>query len=471
MVRTILWSILILFPVAAWSQRDTLLIYSLEDLYRQNYWLTSPNPIGLTFNKSASFSIAKAGFSYSNGNPGNPVFPASAHRYSADCQSFQQIGKVSLYGRLSYSFNKEHGVSLNGMTNAYWQAVHLYDSVSGNRQSEKYRLAASFSLPLNKRWLIGARADYNVEQTAKDTDPRHKNQWMAWRLTPGAGYRYGKSRFGISFHYSVKKEEVDYRTMGSHRDYPIMVGYPLGYAKGLPQKESADWHYTGQETGGSFQMDIPLGRFSFFQEICGSAFNQKVISNRIQNRKEADTDGWQTAYKGHLQKQNLHNRQEWLGYILINRFKNYDPLQEQTESGIWQSHGEVLRSSYQHGLYALKYTYERLNPEQYPTFTFTSGIIYHQTKTSLFFYPIEHAQRDNNVTVHSTAIRTLSLKRAQLKLSLGGHYRTNQQWGLTPSVTYTRTTPLSWFVRLGGTYISEKRRAYRKIETQFGWLF
>lgn len=471
MKRIIAGSLLFLLPVAAWPQRDTIPLFSVEDVYRLNYWLSSANPTSFSYNKFRSFSIVQAGYRHDHGNLGNPVVPVSANRYFADCQSFQQIGKVSLYGKLSYSLKKERQVSLNGMTNAYWQAVHLYDSVSGNRQSEKYRLAGGVSLPLSKRWLIGVRADYDVEQTAKDTDPRHKNQWMAWRLTPGAGYRYGKSRLGISLYYSVKKEEIDYRTIGNQKDYPILAGYPLGYNKSLPQKESANWHYKGEETGGSFQMDIPLGRSRFFQQVHGNVLNQKVTSNRIQNRKEAGTDGWQMDYKGYLQKQNLHTRHEWTGYILINRFKNYDPLQEQTTSGMWQSYGEVLRSSRQGGFYALKYTYERLDQEQYPTFTFTSGLTYHQTATSLFFYPTEYVRRDNNLTVYSTAIRTLSLKGGQLKLSLGGHYRTDSQWGFTPSATYTHTTPLSWFVRLTGTHISEKSKTYKKIETHFGWLF
>lgn len=464
-------SLFILLPVAAWPQRDTLSIFSLEDVYRQNDWLLSGNPISLSFNKFRSFSIAKAGFSHSDGNLGNPARPASANRYFITCQSFQQVGKVSLYGNLSYALHKEHRVSLNGMTNAYWQAVNLYDSISGNRQSEKYRLTGGISLPLTNRWLIGAKADYHVEQTAKDTDPRHKNQWMTWQLTPGAGYRYGKTRFGLSLYYSVKKEGIDYRNMGNHRDYPIRVAYPLGYNKSLPPNESANWHYTGQETGGALQADIPLGRFRLFQQIQGGGLNQKVISNPIQNRQEAHSDGWQIAYKGHLQKQTLHARHEWTADIQLSRFKNYDPLQEQMPGGIWQSHGEVLRSSRQTELYTFNYKYERLNKKQYPSFTFISGVIYYLTETSLFFYPTEYAQANHYLTMHSTAVRTLSLKRGQLKWTLGGHYRTTPQWGLNSAVTYTRTSPLSWFVRLGGAYQKERNTIYGKLEIQFGWLF
>lgn len=460
-------SLLFLLPVAAWPQRDTIPLFSLEDVYRQNYWLSSGNPISLSFNKFRSFSIAQATYRHSKGNFGNPALPASANRYFIDCQSFQQLGKASLSGHISYSLNKEHQVSLNGMTNSYWQAVHLYDSISGNRHSEKYRLGGGVSLPLDKHWLIGVGADYNVEQTAKDTDPRHKNQWMAWQLAPGTSYRHRKTRLGASLYYSVKKEEIDYRNMGNHTDYPILIGYPLGYNKSLPQKESVHWHYTGQEKGASLQVDLPLRSFRFFQQIQGSVSHQKVMSNRIQNRKEAHTDGWKIAYKGHLLRQTLHARQEWNAYILYNRFKNYDPLQEQTAAGIWQSYGEVLRSSRQTELYTFNYKYERLNKEQYPFFAFTSGVIYYKTGTSLFFYPTEYAQSHHNGTIYSTATQTFCLKRGHLKAALRGHYQTNSRWGLNSSLTYTRTQPLSWFVRLTGSYIT----AYRKIETQFGWLF
>lgn len=69
--------------------------------------------------------------------------------------------------------------------------------------------------------------DYKVQMTAKDTDPRNKNEWSEWILMPGVGYRLGNHTLGLSLMYADKKETVDYRNMGTHAVYPFFCGIPL----------------------------------------------------------------------------------------------------------------------------------------------------------------------------------------------------------------------------------------------------
>lgn len=131
-------------PVVARAQSDTLRIPSMSEVYQQNCWLSASNPVGLSQNKFSSFSIAEVGYCHSNGNLEKVSLPASANIYSVLSESFQTLGKVSLYGRLGYMQNRNRGQNWNGMTNDYWQSMNLCDSVSGKRNSEMYHLAGAF---------------------------------------------------------------------------------------------------------------------------------------------------------------------------------------------------------------------------------------------------------------------------------------------------------------------------------------
>ena len=284
--REILFGLFLSLSMTVSAQTDTLSIPSTEEVYRQNYWLTGTNPVGLSFNRFRSFSVAEASYSHHKGNFGNVSIPASADIYSVYSESFQTVDKVSIYGKIGYTQFQNRQQNWNGMTGDYWQAVNLCDSISGKQRSEEYQLAGGFSLPVHPRWLLGAKADYRVQLTAKDTDPRNKNQWMEWRLTPGVGYLYGNLHLGASLLYVRRKETVNYQNMGSHTTYPVLVAYPLGFFKTLSWGENVNWYYSGQEVGGALQLHFNRGSFQLYQDISGSAAWQTVESDRIKNKKE-----------------------------------------------------------------------------------------------------------------------------------------------------------------------------------------
>ncbi len=390
--REILFGLFLSLSMTVSAQTDTLSIPSTEEVYRQNYWLTGTNPVGLSFNRFRSFSVAEASYSHHKGNFGNVSIPASADIYSVYSESFQTVDKVSIYGKIGYTQFQNRQQNWNGMTGDYWQAVNLCDSISGKQRSEEYQLAGGFSLPVHPRWLLGAKADYRVQLTAKDTDPRNKNQWMEWRLTPGVGYLYGNLHLGASLLYVRRKETVNYQNMGSHTTYPVLVAYPLGFFKTLSWGENVNWYYSGQEVGGALQLHFNRGSFQLYQDISGSAAWQTVESDRIKNKKEGETDSWQVEYKGKLQKVCPDHKHEWEWLATFNHADNFDPLQHQVEYNTWQSDGRLLRSTRRTSRYALTYGYYQLRDAWHSRFSILSGITYRQAKTALLFYPAEYTQ-------------------------------------------------------------------------------
>lgn len=510
--REILFGLLFSLSTTVSAQTDTLYIPSIKEVYRHNSWLGGANPVGLSFNRFRSFSVAEASYGHHKGNFGNVSLPASADVYSVYSESFQTVNKVSLYGKIGYTQFQNRQQNWNGMTGDYWQAINLCDSISGKQRSEQYQLSGGFSLPIHRQWLLGVKADYKVQLTAKDIDPRNKNQWMEWRLTPGVGYLCGNLHLGASLLYVHRKETVDYQNMGSHTTYPVLVAYPLGFFKTLSWGEKVNWYYTGQEVGGALQFDLNRGSFQLYQEICGSFAGQTAESDRIKNKKEGETDSWQVEYKGKLQQVFPGCRHEWEWLATFSHADNFDPLQHQVESDTWQSDGRLLRSTRRTSRYALNYGYYRLRDAWHSYFYILSGISYRQAKTALLFYPAEYTQPIHRFTIHTTFVQNFLLPNASLDLSLGAQYgkgggsimeekqlspeenapeitlwqnhsrlqqvfdyETMSRWGLHSSVTYTRSASFRWFIQLTFDFEKTPRDVIytdsRKITAQIGLLF
>lgn len=512
--RAALLILFALLAISAFSQSDTLRIPSMEAVRRQNVWLAGANPVALSMNDFRSFSVAEATYTHQAGALGNPMLPASADRYAVRCESYQTLGSLSLYGKLGYALTNRQRLNWSGMTGSHWSAANLCDSVSGNQRAEQYELTGAFSLPFGRHWLIGTRFDYLVQQTAKDTDPRNRNQWMEWQLTPGISYERNRLRLGLSLLYIRRKEGVDYRHVSSHVTYPVFVAYPLGFFGTLSGNEPINWQYAGHEAGGALQMSFVRPQMRLFQQLGGNLIRQNVESNRVENRSPSETDAWRVTYVGRVEHLLPHARHEWAVQANYHQSRSYAPLQRQEVGGPWQTYGRVLRSTSHEGLYRLTYGYYHLRDAWHPHFSVLSGVTFRQTESALLFYPAEYSQPIHRLTADVMVNRNFSLPSAQLDLSVGGQYGTGggsiqnekqldeqsqpdirlwqntewqqqvyryevaSRWQLNTSLTYTRAlvqSSLRWFVRLSGYYErGAKNLAHNhggEIDAQIGILF
>lgn len=484
-------SLLVGLVLSVCAQTDSIRITSIEVIRRHNYWLAGENPVALSYNSFRNFSIATAGYEHTGGNFGVVTDPAAVHLYSAGSESFRQLGAVSLYGKLDYTQSHLRDISWNGMTGSDWQAVNLCDSVAGNQRSEQYRLAGALSVPLHARWVVGGGFGFKARLTAKDTDPRHKNQWMELLLTPGIGYRHEKFRLGASLRYKKSKEEVDYRNVGTHITYPFFVAYPLDFTQTIPQGEALTWYYSAKEVGGGLQLDLTTGALQLFQQISAGVMGQEVLSNRILNRSEGETDVWRAAYTGKLGWGRRPYRHEISLQAGFREAKSYDNLQRQGSNGFWDSYGRVARSEYRVADCGLTYGFYRQRDAWNQLYSVLVGVGYEQEERVVLFYPLVYSQPVRRFTLHVTVARQWVLPGGVLDLSVGGGcgvgggtllkektqdgqtapqiplwqnhellqqafaYQTAFRWNLTPSVRYTRfipASPLAWFIGLSGQY-------------------
>lgn len=125
----------------------------------------------------------------------------------------------------------------------------------------------------------------------------------------------------------------------------------------------------------------------------GSVINQVIESNRIQNRKEGESNIWQIDYKGKLQRVSPLFRHEWVWQATFGHVNNYDPLQHQTESDTWQSDGKLLRSTRRTSRYALTYEYDQLRDAWHPRFSIFQGSAIIKQKVHCYFIRLNSHNR------------------------------------------------------------------------------
>lgn len=178
---------------------------------------------------------------------------------------------------------------------------------------------------------------------------------------------------------------MDYQNIGTHTAYPFFVSYPLGYFKTLPKGENIKWYYSAQEFGGFLQEEGVYGRFRLFQQIGGNLVRQNIVSDRIQNKKEGETDGWKLDYKGIGSLVSPLNRHEWNWKVLFDKSDSYDLLQQQEENmGKWHSSGKVLRSTSRINEYGLTYGYYRLYNEWNSRYSIVRELTLSRQKVNCF---------------------------------------------------------------------------------------
>lgn len=270
---------------------------------------------------------------------------------------------------------------------------------------------------------------------------------------------------------------------------PFFVEYPLNFYSTFSRDESIKWCYSGREIGGALQLDINGASYQLFQELGGKFVKQNIESDRIHDRKEDEANLWRVNYSGKLQKISSCAWHEWNLRMSYGKINNYEPLQQQQESGVWKSYGKVLRSTRRGGVCGLDYEYRQLRDKWHPCFSVVSGLTYQYQEVSLLFYPIQYSQPLHKFTLHATLLRNFILPKAFLDCSISGRYvigtgtileernltsgqstqeiklwrnserlQQNYDYETVPrfagniSVTYTRKAPLCWFVRLSGGY-------------------
>ena len=121
-------------------------------------WMGSENAAGLSFDAPAEFNLLDADFSYERGYYRLKQSPKREGELTFDTQGLKKIGRITAWGRFSYSNSSESGASFNTLLGNPYDERFMYtaaDSIEGQWKKQSYLLQFKAALPLGDRVSTG----------------------------------------------------------------------------------------------------------------------------------------------------------------------------------------------------------------------------------------------------------------------------------------------------------------------------
>ncbi|MDR2413940.1 MAG: hypothetical protein LBD64_03020 [Odoribacteraceae bacterium] len=282
---------------------------SLEREKRSNGWLSSGNAAGLRAFREGKISEAELFFNREGGGMVNHHEATSQFSWGARTGSFFRLDRAVLHGEIIYKNYK--GKNTGGTTfidpgYAPFNIVEQADTNRGTRSAEEYTLVGAVGVPLYRALNAGGKIIYTTANRAKHKDPRYKNTLLDMTVSAGLSYRFGnRVEVGINYDYRRTIEETRYKVYGNtDRQFLFLVDFGLFTGRvelfGETGYSSSDGPLFNAFHGGSLQVELPLRRWSLFQELTGRRrhgyFGEKSTSSICYS----DHEGSMIAYRGLL---------------------------------------------------------------------------------------------------------------------------------------------------------------------------
>lgn len=184
---------------------------SFELLRLNNPWLVSSNPAGLSKIDGILPSTVNLGLYFQDGDYKRAQQGDNLIHYRFNTESYMKLNKFNLYGSFSYDKSFEDNIDYSCVNNPYRETPYtMIDTIGGDKcDREFFTVKGGFSVPLNKKIVLGAAVKYNVGLASQDHDPRPQNRVLDFSFTPGLMYNLKNFNFGLNFIYQYYNEDID----------------------------------------------------------------------------------------------------------------------------------------------------------------------------------------------------------------------------------------------------------------------
>ncbi len=168
-------------------------------------WMGSENAAGLSFDAPAEFNLLDADFSYERGYYRLKQSPKREGELTFDTQGLKKIGRITAWGRFSYSNSSESGASFNTLLGNPYDERFMYtaaDSVEGQWKKQSYLLQFKAALPLGDRVSTGLHVIYNDRIAAGQIDPRAESYHYSVSVKPALAWTSDFGTMGLNGLYT-----------------------------------------------------------------------------------------------------------------------------------------------------------------------------------------------------------------------------------------------------------------------------
>lgn len=247
-------------------------------------------------------SLAEVNYSIRGGKLRNVYEPTTGQNYALHTLSFFRLNHIRLYGEAGYESYTEHSRQYNALFRPSAPSVTFADTIAGRQKGETYRLCGAAALPVTPKWTAGAAIRYAASNSAKDTDPRNKNNLNDLTLTPGLTFTAGRVRLGAAFSWQQIRETVNYTSFGTETKGGITF-YPLWFYVSEPFTDgtNANRDYRRTLTVTTLQFHYQEKQWDIFCQPSYTSGSEKIWINLSTRQSAGETASRTYRLSGHVQ--------------------------------------------------------------------------------------------------------------------------------------------------------------------------
>ena len=235
------------------------------------FWNDGRNHSGIRNGKTVRASYAEL-YGELAGGDFKPSYEApSFYQAGALAKTRVDLEKFSMTG--SFSFKQKQGKDMNGsmFIKPGYYPVDVLEFTPGDKTLQAYTFSGGIAVPLDNRWTIGAKMDFESDNYAKRKDIRHTNYRLDMTLAPSATLRLDRWTIGAAAIFNKNSESLQAEQIGTATAESYYAFLDKGMMYGIRQV----WNGSGihlSESG--------LDRFAVKEYSYGASTQvERILSN------------------------------------------------------------------------------------------------------------------------------------------------------------------------------------------------
>lgn len=188
---------------------------AFDKIQDNSFWNDGRNLSGIRGEKAVKASFAEIYGGITSGDF-KPSYEASSfYQAGAKAKTRVDLGKFSMVG--SFSFNQEQGKGMNGsmFIKPGYYPVDILEFTPGNKTLQTYSFSGGIAVPLDNRWTIGAKMDFESDNYAKRKDIRHTNYRLDMTIAPSATLKLDRWTVGAAGIFNKNSESIQAEQIGT----------------------------------------------------------------------------------------------------------------------------------------------------------------------------------------------------------------------------------------------------------------
>ena len=188
---------------------------SYDMIQDKNFWNDGRNISGIRGGEHVKASFAEISGHFVSGDF-KPSYEASSfYKAGAVAKTRADLERFSMTG--SFSFSQKQGKDMCGsmFTNPGYYPIDVLEYTPGDKTLQSYTFSGGIAAPLDSRWTIGAKMDFESDNYAKRKDIRHTNYRLDMTIAPSASLKLDRWTIGAAAIFNKNSESIQAEQIGT----------------------------------------------------------------------------------------------------------------------------------------------------------------------------------------------------------------------------------------------------------------